>query len=332
MIPANPKRAIALVIPLAALSLTSPTAAFAAPLISEFCPDNATIIADSDGDFSDWIELHNPDATPVDLGGYALTDDVDDPQKWVFPVGTTLASGEFLTVFASDKNRDVAGAELHTNFRLSAGGEYLALVAPDSSVLQEFAPEFPSLEEDESYGVVFDGTSLVIEGATAQTLVPDDGSLGTDWTAPGFSTGASWVSGTTGAGFGIDVPGITVRQIFSRGEVRSLAAVDALIAGNNIASETSAIAPLINYLDTGSDGRFGNNNIYPGGGGDNFAIHATGTIIIPTAGVWTFGSNTDDGSRLRIDGQNVLVDDSLHGALDMFASTNLSAGRTRLNM
>jgi len=31
-------------------------------------------------------------------------------------------------VFASDKNRAIAGSELHTNFKLTAGGEHLALI------------------------------------------------------------------------------------------------------------------------------------------------------------------------------------------------------------
>ena len=33
----------------------------ATPVISEFMADNDTVLADEDGDFSDWIEIHNPD-------------------------------------------------------------------------------------------------------------------------------------------------------------------------------------------------------------------------------------------------------------------------------
>ena len=53
---------------------------------------------------------------------------------------------------------------------------------------------------------------------------------------------------------------------------------------------------------------------------------ATGTIIIPTAGNWTFGLNSDDGGRIRVDGVNVMVDDTQHGPADFFGTRNLTAG------
>ena len=46
-------------------------------------------------------------------------------------------------MFASGKDRAIAGSELHTNFGLSAEGEYLALVAPDgTTIVHEYAPTF----------------------------------------------------------------------------------------------------------------------------------------------------------------------------------------------
>jgi hypothetical protein len=53
-------------------------------------------------------------------------------------------------VFASGKDRRVAGAELHSNFRLDAAGEYLALVRPDGIVAQEFI--FGHQRQDVSFG------------------------------------------------------------------------------------------------------------------------------------------------------------------------------------
>ena len=44
--------------------------------------DNTRTLQDEDGDFTDWIELHNPAATPVDLKGWRLTDDPALPAKW----------------------------------------------------------------------------------------------------------------------------------------------------------------------------------------------------------------------------------------------------------
>ncbi len=122
-------------------------------IISEFMASNRANLADEDGAFPDWIEIHNPDAAAVDLTGWFLTDSATNRTKWRFPV-TTIAPGEYLVVFASNKNRTTPGSPLHTNFVLSGGGEYLGLIRPDgTSVAFEYAPEFPPQNEDVSYGV-----------------------------------------------------------------------------------------------------------------------------------------------------------------------------------
>ena len=113
-----------------------------APLIAEFQAINNSTLIDEDGDFSDWIEIRNPQVQPVSLAGWHLTDDLRDLTKWQFPADVTIDGHDQLLVFASGKNR-VAGpqAQLHTNFRLSGNGESLALVRPDGvSIVQSYAP------------------------------------------------------------------------------------------------------------------------------------------------------------------------------------------------
>ena len=97
--------------------------------INEFMALNQTTLTDEDGDYSDWIEIYNPTAAVIQLFGWSLTDDKTLPQKWIFP-NISLNPGEYLVVFASGKDRSIAGSELHTNFRLSGDGEYLALFNP----------------------------------------------------------------------------------------------------------------------------------------------------------------------------------------------------------
>lgn len=52
------------------------------PGISELLASNQDGLVDEDGDASDWIEIHNSGAVDVDLGGYYLTDDVNDLMRW----------------------------------------------------------------------------------------------------------------------------------------------------------------------------------------------------------------------------------------------------------
>jgi len=124
----------------------------AVPQITEFMADNSGGILDEDGDASDWIEILNATAAPVNLQGWFLTDQAANLTKWQFP-STNLPPAAYMLVFASGKNRVVAGNPLHTNFRLDSGGCYLALVKPDGvTVTSEFAPVYPGQRSGVSYG------------------------------------------------------------------------------------------------------------------------------------------------------------------------------------
>ncbi len=169
-------------------------------VINEFMAANATGLADEDGDHSDWIELYNQGAVAVDLEGWCLTDDAADPAKWRFPP-ITIESGGHLLVFASGKDRRDPAAPLHTGFRLSADGEYLALVMPDgATAAHEFSPSFPPQRTDISYGFVRAVSTLVPPAVEARVLVPSDGAAGLDWTRADFND-AAWTSGPTGIGY-----------------------------------------------------------------------------------------------------------------------------------
>lgn len=305
--------------------------AAADPVISEFMADNQSTAVDEDGAFSDWIEVHNPTAAPLSLNDWYLTDTALDLQKWRFP-NVTLAPGEFRIVWASGKNRRFPNQPLHANFSLAAGGEYLALVRPDGvTVEQHFSPEYPSQDGDEAYGARFNSTVLLAPGASTRYIAPTGATNpAATWIQPAFSD-SGWSLGPSGLGHGLAVPGISVRQVFKNGTLYGgLAEVDALLAlppGNpGILSEATVVANVVNYLGEGSEGRFGNNAVLPGGTGDHYAMLATGFVEIPTSGFYTFGLNSDDGGRIRINGTDLMVDDSYHGTEDRFGSRFLAAG------
>lgn len=114
--------------------------------INEFLAENNGGLLDEDGAASDWIELYNPRATPVALDGWQLT---DGGATWSFPP-MNIGGQQFLVVFASGKNR--ATSPLHTNFKLDAAGEYLALKDAGGVVVSEFAPTFPPQRANYSFG------------------------------------------------------------------------------------------------------------------------------------------------------------------------------------
>ncbi|MFT5189801.1 MAG: catechol 2,3-dioxygenase-like lactoylglutathione lyase family enzyme, partial [Verrucomicrobiales bacterium] len=132
--------------------------ALGAPRISEFMADNLAAYEDDQEAYSDWIEIYNPDADTASMGGWYLTDDPGDLQKWVFPTRAKVPADGYLVVHASGLN--LAGLfdnTFHTNFSLRSGGEYLALVDPDGNVVQDFTESYPDQYLDVSYGT--DGES-----------------------------------------------------------------------------------------------------------------------------------------------------------------------------
>ena len=173
-------------------------------LISEFMAANNGPVLDQDGDASDWIELYNAGSASVNLAGWKLTDDAANLAKWTFPA-TNLAAGNYLLVFASGKNRAVAGQQLHTSFALDNAGEYLALVKPDGvTIAHQYAPIFPPQISGVSYGVeVSVATSLfVTNGNFARWRVPtSSGAMPAGWATTNFND-AAWTSGATGLGYG----------------------------------------------------------------------------------------------------------------------------------
>lgn len=120
-------------------------------VINEFMAANSGTLRDSDGDWSDWLEIWNPTSMEVNLAGYFLTDKATEPQLWPLPA-EVLPAGGYRLIFLSDKNKISGTGEWHANFKLSKDGEYLALTGPDG-VVQEFSPAFPPQDDDVSYGL-----------------------------------------------------------------------------------------------------------------------------------------------------------------------------------
>jgi hypothetical protein len=188
--------------------------------ISEFMAVNENGLNDEDRDEADWIEIHNPGMSPVNLEGWYLTDTAGNRTKWKFPA-VTLAPNGYLVVFASGKDRRNPARELHTNFKLSGTGEYLGLVRPDGvTVVSEFAPAYPIQAPDISYGLsgAMSDKVLLAAGAAAKALVPRNEALEPEtpgdaprpWTLEELDD-SDWLSGTTGVGFGYpDLTGLDV--------------------------------------------------------------------------------------------------------------------------
>ena len=100
--------------------------------INEFMASNQTTIADELGAYPDWVELYNPTDETVYLGGYTLTDDLEEPDKVTLDDALSIPPGGFLLLWADS---DPEEGPTHIDFNLAAAGEDLGLFAPDGEAL-----------------------------------------------------------------------------------------------------------------------------------------------------------------------------------------------------
>jgi hypothetical protein len=105
-------------------------------VISEFMASNSNTYADEQGQYDDWIEIHNDSTLDVNVGGMFVTNDVDKPTWWQIPTNvpskTTIRSGDYLVIWADEQ---VGQGPLHANFDLSAEGGRIGLFLSDGKTL-----------------------------------------------------------------------------------------------------------------------------------------------------------------------------------------------------
>ncbi|WP_262709310.1 CotH kinase family protein [Emticicia agri] len=123
--------------------------------INEVMASNHASVEDNTGNHSDWIELYNPGNNAVDLSGYYMSDNPDNPTKFRFTTtsrAVVVPARGYLIIWASGNTH--AGAR-HTSFALSASGESISISNADGKVIDSFS--FNGQRRDVSYGRLPDG-------------------------------------------------------------------------------------------------------------------------------------------------------------------------------
>ncbi|MGB2864948.1 MAG: lamin tail domain-containing protein [Sedimentisphaerales bacterium] len=112
-------------------------------VINEVLAINSTTL-DRGGAFPDLIELHYDGSSSLSLSGMSITDNPNEPRKFVFPAGTSIRQGGYLVLYADS---DTTSSGIHLGFALNADGEGVYLYNSSGQLLDsvEFGLQLPDL-------------------------------------------------------------------------------------------------------------------------------------------------------------------------------------------
>lgn len=178
-------------------------------VINEVQSANSSTIADEDGDHPDWIEVYNAGGQAANLLDYGLSDDPLLPFKWTFP-SYWLGPGQFLVVFASDKDRK-AGPYFHTNYAIKSSGENISLTAPDGTLVSQIPAT--SIPQEMSVGRQPDASDSLFYFSTPTPGAPNNtsGYTGILFNPPAFSRARGFYPSAFNLTLSTSEPDATIR-------------------------------------------------------------------------------------------------------------------------
>ena len=163
-------------------------------VINEYSAANLSRDPDDFNKYEDWIELYNKGVNAVNLNGWHLSDDEDDPELWKIHEDIVIAPGGFQVFWCSGRN-----GGMHTNFKLTQtknSAEVLVLANPSGNIVDK--REIKKHQMHHSRGRTTDGIttwSIFTEptpGTSNTTVIPYESYAD----KPEFSVEAGFYSGS----------------------------------------------------------------------------------------------------------------------------------------
>ncbi|MCG9879091.1 MAG: lamin tail domain-containing protein, partial [Bacteroidia bacterium] len=141
------------------LQVNSPEPTKGSLVLNEFLASNKKSDINEYGAYEDWIELYNNSSDTIDMSGFQLSDNYNNPAKFIFPIGTKIAPKAYKAVWADEFPS--SAKYLHTGFGLSAVGEELILSDAFGAVLDSIS--FGAQTTDKPMGRCPNGTGMFVQ-------------------------------------------------------------------------------------------------------------------------------------------------------------------------
>ena len=240
----------------------------------------------------DWVEIHNASAFDIDLTGWFLHDTpTDKKSKWkriaVSSGRFVVPAGGYAVVWCDKAYSDWAENEGHSSIGLSTSGEPLFLADPHGVKICEI----------ENFGRQLKNVTIG-RGHLTRTLLPANAAA-----QYRLSTDGEWLDVQGAVGMSAAATGFqTVTYRINR-TVNTMDVAERCLADPTswLSDPTTNEFATLNFKDgTGVD--FDGFVDFPGveRGEDNYVVVATGTLVVPRTGLWSFAVGSDDGFAAKI--------------------------------
>ena len=128
-------------------------------VINEYSAANYDTYTDNYGEYEDWVELYNTTAAPVDISGWALSDKVNNPLKWIIPSSFIVPAGGTALVYCSGRD-EVIGLNAHSNFKITqTKGSEVFILSNASGIFQDSIRVLPN-QKSHTRGREADGSAV----------------------------------------------------------------------------------------------------------------------------------------------------------------------------
>ena len=314
------------------------------------------VITEANSSSDDWVEIQNVSANAVNTGGWTLAANnassadinaIYANSLWSLP--TSIGAGQVLY------RTDNAGDSSHYwGLNISLNSRGWVMLVTDTGHVADFVAWGYTSAQLASLNVTVNGFNIRSSSWSAWSGAPVatsgevmslqrggsiDTNAATDWKTGTPTQGAANAaivtpfnsSAISGVGYISTASDFQVTRVQANSELTSIAAAEAVIANTGLARYAENVSS-INYYNTGEEAHFSGDRAFPsttiGIEADLFAVLVTGKIIIPAAGTWTFGVNSDDGFKLDLTGAGgpfSCTYDSIRGPSDTFGVFGIPA-------
>ena len=119
------------------------------------------LLAHSPGASPDWIELHNTTASPINIGGWFISDDGGNLKKYEIATGTSIAANGYIVFNEDDHFGNPGDPGCHVAFALSENGERVYLSSGLGGELTGYSEDedFGASEQNVSFGRYYKGST-----------------------------------------------------------------------------------------------------------------------------------------------------------------------------